>query len=713
MGEQQVSIKDPGKENYIWASFYLFLVQVELQVIEEIQGHFSNSNLTLKEIVKVRSRTRTVQEGIYYLQQRLAKRRKLVEPQGGYASSHGPTKEAHIGRIEANVRRPGTVRNSATQSSSSPSKRSVPSKTTDSVAADANNFSTESIALKGHLSVGRPSTYKVPSGGVAGSYHSTIGAGFTDCDLYGVNLEGSQPHCSNAHNVDAHYHTVHHAELSHHSDSTRMTEPSKQMPRDGHHGLVPETGHLQYPVNTPGRHHTVPRAGSSHYSANTKPGMDNPGVPTASHSLSYPGTGSGTSLHSTHQYPKQSYTGSAREDPAGHVIVSQGNTVHPSSIYNSPGYQPSSSTRADRRVHASASGDARYVNLTDISGPDNQQFRSNGLSKPLSTIERERLYDGKSAIARQTLGSRTEQFSSGMEEGTHTRPPNLSGATDESPNVSSAGKTSQQHRSMSSEHRRQFNTERIPSAEEAAKSRQAQPSRLPYNNESNLTSSKAAGHQANSGAEKHPSPVPSRRTRNSAQKEETTVHQQPLQVQIPGQSSKNDLPTKALPHAQGAFSQEANTPKQDSNVDRNHCEMCNLQGKSICIHCHLFVCGKCKEIYNTDLCDVTKGKHRFKDLKGTLESERKSELSSQHYDNMNEGIGNGGKDWSCLRCTFLNPPDHKICAMCATTRGLSTVELTQAGSRVCRSCTFHNKENATVCGTCHRTLDLHNPETSV
>ena len=700
MGEQQVSIKDPGKENYIWASFNLFLVQVELQVMEEIQGHFSNSNLTLKEIVKVRSRTLTVHEAIDYLQQRLAKRQKRDEPQ-------------------ANVRRSGTVRNSATQSSSSSSsssslsKRSVLSKTTDSGAADTNNFSTESVALMGHLSVGGPSKYTVPSGGVDRSYHSAIGAGFTDCDLYGVNLEASQPHGSNAHNVDARYHTVHHAGLSHHSDSTRMTEPSKQMPRDGHHGLVPETGPLQYPVNTTGGHHTVPRAGSSHYSANTKTGMDNPRVPTASHSRSYPGTRSGTSLHSTHQYPKQSYTGSAREDPAGHVIVSQGNTVHPSCIYNSPGYQPSSSTRADRRVHASASEDGRYVNLTDISGSGNQQFRSNGLSKPLSTKERERLYDGNSAIARQTRVSCTEQFSSGMEEGTHTRPPNLSGATDESPNVSSAGKTSQQHRSMSSEHRRQFNTERIPSAEEAAKSRQAQPSRLPYNNESNLTSSKAAGHEANSGAEKHPSPVPSRRTRNSEQKEETTVHHQPLQVQISGQSSQNDLPTKAVPHAQGAFSQEANTPKQDSNVDRNHCEMCDLQGKSICIHCHLFVCGKCKKIYNTDLCDATKEQHRFKDLKGTLESERKSELSSEHYDNMNEGIGNSRKDWSCLRCTFLNPPDHKICAICATTRGLSAMELTKAGSRVCRSCTFHNKENAKVCETCHKTLDLHNSETSV
>ena len=94
-----------------------------------------------------------------------------------------------------------------------------------------------------------------------------------------------------------------------------------------------------------------------------------------------------------------------------------------------------------------------------------------------------------------------------------------------------------------------------------------------------------------------------------------------------------------------------------------------------------------------DICAVTKGEHEFVNLKA---SEGKGE----------QGNGISGGEWSCLRCTYVNPAENKICAICSTTRGLSAVELSKPGSRVCSSCTFHNKENAKICSACFRSLEF-------
>ncbi len=87
--------------------------------------------------------------------------------------------------------------------------------------------------------------------------------------------------------------------------------------------------------------------------------------------------------------------------------------------------------------------------------------------------------------------------------------------------------------------------------------------------------------------------------------------------------------------------------------------------------------------------------------------------TNHHNANTKKSFVEEERDWSCSRCTYLNPPGHTICAMCATTRGFGPVELTWDRSRICRQCTYHNKENATVCRACHKTLDLQNPETHV
>ena len=149
----------------------------------------------------------------------------------------------------------------------------------------------------------------------------------------------------------------------------------------------------------------------------------------------------------------------------------------------------------------------------------------------------------------------------------------------------------------------------------------------------------------------------------------------------------------------------------------SYCELCDEQGTITCGNCHLIVCRECKEIYGTDSCSATKGEHLFVHLKDGKRQQIKSvdpkASSSQQHAKRNQGFDDEDKDWSCTQCTFLNPADHKICAMCAKTRRVDPVELPQARSRVCRRCTYHNKENATICKACLKTLDLQNLEMSV
>ena len=129
------------------------------------------------------------------------------------------------------------------------------------------------------------------------------------------------------------------------------------------------------------------------------------------------------------------------------------------------------------------------------------------------------------------------------------------------------------------------------------------------------------------------------------------------------------------------------------------CTYVNPAENKICAMCST-TRKKCKAISSVDICAVTKGEHEFVNLEA---SEGKGE----------QGIGMSGEEWSCIRCTYVNPAENKICAICSTTRGLSAVELSKPGSKVCSSCTFHNKENAKICSACSRHLDLNFFETKI
>lgn len=725
MGQQAtVSIKEPDRELAIWASLNLFLVQVDLQMIKEIKDHFPESEFTLKDIVKIRSRTKTVEDAINYLQRKIAIRRKLDEPQGGEASSHGHTKETHTGRIDTfqniqpDVRRSGATA-SADQNTSRPPKRSVLSKSRVDVASDTDDSSTGSVVNKRNPSAGAPSEYNVPLENFGGQYLPNIDTNqlgqvhVTDHDLYGVSPEESQPSGAKSYNVDAHYDTVPPTGPPQYLDNTKgsQTYGAKQHGLDARRHTVPQVGPSQYSGNTKAsqtygtkqhgldaRYHTVPQVGPPHqYLDNIKGRIDT--AVTTSHSLSHPGTGA--RLYSSHF---SSISGFPRQGSPGYDVVARSEVMHPSNkvITDTNGHQ----SRSETHKIGSAAGDDRYANLRDINSSARQQFGSNDSNKSMSTKDSTRLPDYKGMKVGQTRGSCAEPMeveqrgysrgsrsdvtssSNGMTEGAYATPTGQSGVTDVNTTL---------------KQRRQCDSPSIANTQEATRSRggattEAQPTRLLYQPENNFTSTKEAAHNTrpsvanvkNHTAEKvemeGSSPVTKRKT--SVQKD---------RAQNPGHSSRNEI------------SQEGNMFHKDVKRDSAICEQCMLHGANMCKNCFRISCVNCKGIYLKDLCDKTKGQHVFVDLKSKQTQERKSELSSQNYENVDEDR----EDWSCSRCTFLNPPDHKICAICAATRGVGALELAPAGSRVCKECTYHNNEYTKVCISCHKTLDLANPETSV
>lgn len=728
----------------------LFLVQVDLQVIKEIIDHFPENEFTLKDIVKVRSATRDVEEAITRLQGKAPKRRKREEPRGDDVLSHRHgTKHSHGERIDFT---PSVVDASADQTIDRKPKRSVLSKMTDDVAADTDDSSSGSTVSKRKPSGGAPTEYKVPSGNTGERYYFSINdPELSDQDLYGVSPEGSQTNGVTQHNVDARDRTFPESgssyaskQLNHHAghstvfqgrspnelnqrnlDERYSTFPqpgslheAKQHHQDPRYRTVPQTGSSYHSDNTERsqHYHRMPHSGRPPYPDGTKERMDS--AMTTSHSVSHHETV--TPLPSTSQYSGERNAGSLSDNPRRHAVVTQSNAVLPSSKVSSDtnGYHSKSSSRTMARVHGSASGVARYANVQDISSYSGQKFTLNESDKRMSTSESARRHDdrdenygpaGTSSSAlmevEQTEYSRdgrndATSLRNGMAEGVYARPTAQSGVTDLNstsshqlsfePSVHQAGKEAKQISKVCSEHGRQHGSDSVTRAQEATGSRgitpgEAVPTRLLFQTEKNVTS-------------------------QTAEKSEWRTSAQRERAQNPAHSSKNEGDTEV--------SHQGKAPHTDVKRDDNgKCDQCLLEGTIICIHCHRIVCRKCRQIYVTDLCGATKGDHVFADLKDNKQKYTKSvdsrASSTQPHTNMNGGSVNEDNHWSCFRCTFLNPPDHTICVMCATTRGVGAVELTQAGSRVCRNCTYHNKENATVCSTCHKTLDLHPPETSV
>ena len=199
--EQKVYIKDSGRRNPIWASFNLFLLQVELQIMEEIQSQNSSRNIPLKEIVRARSKRRTVEEAIRYLDLKFSsKQPELDKRQGDDAASSGLTRGMSSDNIKARARPPGELssgdQTTTSSYSGSSASLSVPLKVSDSGAVDASNRSDEPTARNGYVPTAQLPHHK-PLGGVDWER-------IADNVLYGVNPEENQPERASAYNWEVH-----------------------------------------------------------------------------------------------------------------------------------------------------------------------------------------------------------------------------------------------------------------------------------------------------------------------------------------------------------------------------------------------------------------------------------------------------------------------------------------------------------------------------
>ena len=348
-------------------------------------------------------------------------------------------------------------------------------------------------------------------------------------------------------------------------------------------------------------------------------------------------------------------------------------------------------------VYGSAS-DARYANLQDISGYFGHTFIPTESDTRISTKESARRHDYRDVKYGQAGTSSSEPMEveqrensrvspndvtslhNVMAEGTYGKTPVQSRVRDlnttlkhqltiES-NACLAGEESKQVSSMSSQHRRQFDSERVGGAQStesrAGTAGGAHPVRLLYSTTSESRSSVAdlKDHSTAKTAPKGSSPGPSQRT---------SAHQ------TPGTSSDND-PRNEISRERGLLEKDTKAAVI--------CGQCGLHGTIICRNCMQIICKVCEKVYAADLCETTKGQHTFVKLTDDKTSQKASgdskAYSSQESGNKNEACGVGDTDWSCSRCTLLNPSKHRTCVVCGATRGIGDVEKAKPGRLLTR-----------------------------
>ena len=728
-------------------------------MIKEIKDRFPESEVTLKDIIEARSRHRDIKGAISYLKvAKATKRQKVEEPQGDDAPSHRHVKSTQTGRIDNinNVHSDSTPSDAEATLDQTTGRKPTSSKLSkgrDDVAADTYDSSSGSTVSKRKPSGGAPAEYKVSSGNTGGHYYSINSQQFTDRDLYGVSPEGSQTNGATQHSVDARYSTFPQAgssctskQLNCHSGHSMVSQGGSpydlnQRNLDERYGTFPQSGsfheakqHYQDP-----RCRTVPQTGRSHYSDNTEGSQHYHRVLHAG-SPFYPqadGTKdridsvlttsrSAAPSHITSQYSNEHYAGSLSDGPRRYAVVTQSTTVLSSSkvLPDINEYYSTRSSRTETPVYGSAS-DPRYANVQDISGYSGHTFIPKESDTRMSTKESVRRHEyreikygpaGTSSsepmeVEQEQKNRTNRKFSSpndatslhnGMAEGTYGKTPvqprvrdlntTLKHQLTIESNAGLAGEESKQVSSTSSQHRRQFDNERVAGAQStgsrAGTAGGAQPVRLLYSTTSESRSSAAdlKDHSTAKTVPKGSSPGPSRRT--SAQQDQT-----------PGTSSDND--------PRNEISRERGLPEKDTKA-AVICGQCGLHGTIICRNCMQIICRECEKVYAADLCETTKGQHTFVKLTDDKTSQKASgdskAYSSQESGNENEACAAGETDWSCSRCTLLNPSKHRICVVCGATRGIGDVEETKPGSKVCRNCTLHNEETAKKCKACDKPL---------
>ena len=730
----QVSVKEPDIDRAMWVSLDLFLVQLELQIIKKIMDSPPESNCTLKDIVKARTRTYTVEAACKYLSSKAAKRRKLDAVQGGDAASDKQVQEMRGGEVNATFSDERKVVVSADHSSGTHSKDHPPSSAAEDEAMDVDDSSTAFVVAKKDQSAGVSADYKedvirrhlLSNVNPAGQY--------SDDDLYGVDRTGSQPYGARQYRFDA---------------------------------------HLQ--------------SRFSPYSEVTK------GI-GGSHSLSFLGTG--TTSHYSHLYSTQGYAHLTERDLRRFNVVPQ-STSAARVLVGTNAVRPEISTRGDEHSQSSWRSE-NYAHLRDISSSDNQHVRAKELPQPDHEKEvvtrpndaSEKVGQRRVSVPEPVKLDQTEHcpvqnnytsYSKGMTGGVYARAKSEAGVSDLKTNL-------QYHLTLENGTSKQRSSEREDISSRVGNRRVAhmcgrEVTGIPLS--SRFSSQGAASYVTATrtadgrGFSLHKTEekglfveLPKKGTHSAAVQNANEVSEskristpnvvehfsQSLQKDHYSEGSRSDPVDRAAaspltkdhysegarsdPVDRGHYSERsrsgpdyratASSLKEDhysegarsDPIDRatalsfktdrysvrakdgaaaspasicGHCM--SREGQIICKNCLVIICKTCETIFETNLCETTKGQHMFEEIKGKERSKKVIDgvtLSNQRFSDT---------EWPCSRCTYLNSPEHGICVLCAATRGFDAVEESKPGSTVCKNCTLHNDANEKVCVACHKTLD--------
>ena len=644
--QDEVSVENPDTGHALWVSLELFLVQQDLEVIKEIMEFFPENKCTLKDIIRARARNTDVEGARRYLWSKISKRQKRDVGEGGDAAQSKQVNGIHGEGIDAKL--PDVNETTLNGYSSSTAAKDPPLLNTCEVKVMDGDDSS---------AAGFPVTKEQPSAAASTDPgEDTIGnrlfsnMNFADLELYGVDHTESQLRGGRHHGLDTHY------------DASPYARPTS---------------------------HAV------HIAADTGMG--------GSHSLS----------SSNHTYHLRSAN-----------AVSQSETI----LTATRVMDSTTATKGKVAVRAlpqgqGTSGCHEYANLRGISSSANQPVvlptdvsRKVTPTGPFFADPMNVTQKGRSQEEQNNLGAHSNRIA----EGDRSRPTGPAGTTDLNSDLkhhltlSSTGVDSRdiasQRLSETSKERRPYDSHRHAAEKDGIRSQDKSADQTHMSKQKNISSAQAVNYPRRCTAEVKGYKVEKIQTKGAqpvdkmSSKDLTSSVHQAAAVQYPVHSSRIG------PNSEDALTGRGSSlaTKEQHNDPTAMCDMCMADSNSICKNCFRPVCGKCVEFFNTDLCGATKGQHNFVELKKKSPpiSTNLEALSNQPGANVNRETESDNKTWSCSRCTFLNSPEHGICAMCASSRGVNLVDQTEPGSRVCRNCTFHNKADAKVCMQCGKTLDL-------
>ena len=757
LDEDQVQVKESvDAVRALWVSLDLFLVQLDLQIIKEIMDNFTDSKLSLRHFIKARARTCNVKDACQVLSGAATKRAKTEKVQDSETSSQRqltPTKIGDMNTTEDVIQVPAY----AVSSADSQSKNSDLSAVTETTAMDTDETLTVTEGITSVSSSGTYTRSRVDAihGYVPSSKHPApfMGMNINDRDLYGAHAEENQLETKRERFVAPHG-TSDQTRYLPEFDGTKLMVDRSELTSQS----LPHLGTATSPlpnyrystqinrqVNWRDRHGIIVNVQSGRVPASTR-------IPTYTHTTDTEiNTSTGRQVQgfyrsdkysglpdiqgaARHQFASnesfQSYrqketetqqknstaVGDRRKLPAGEPMEVEPSETTANRVenFNSNSRKMTEGPYAGREAQSAVSEyNPRPSRSNDVGGG------AYSIPKAQSGVSeynrgRERSSRSKESTGGTFFISEVQPGVSDLNKNLHNNLTLENGASKEAAVRSTSAKEATPYGAGT------IRVEYLPGRDDAAVS-QSNSSPLP-NDVTGARPVDGRGYSLYKREENGLSNDVRRNTHISTGSSATRFlqDQRKADEKFPEFKSKRDdyseRSGKDHLHGAEALSVKKNRQSSDgagttSNLSSGDkptiCSHCmRPKGELICQNCLLIMCKACDKIAETDLCERTKGKHVFMELKDggvSKKTENSSDTTSSNQQLFSPVYE--GNEWSCSRCTFLNQLGHKICVMCAATRGVGDVEQSKPGSRVCGNCTFYNEQDATVCTACYKTLN--------